>query len=52
MRHRYSTIWLPKRKDFVDENHGHILTGDRRIMKSSKFQKPVSKVPIFVKQCQ
>ena len=34
-------------KDFVDENHGHVLTGDLRIITNSKLRKVVSKGPSF-----
>ena len=34
-------------KDFVDENHGHILTGNLRIIANSKLRKLVSKGPNF-----
>ena len=34
-------------KDFVDENHGHVLTGDLRIITNSKCRKLVSKCPNF-----
>ena len=34
-------------KDFVDENHGHVLTGDLRIITNSKLRKLVSKGPSF-----
>ena len=30
-------------KDFADENHGYVLTGDLRIITNSKFRKLVSK---------
>ena len=36
-------------KDFVNENHSHVLTGDLKIITNSKLRKLVSKVPIFVK---
>ena len=36
-------------KDFVNENHGHVLTGDLKIITNSKLRKLVSKVPVFVK---
>ena len=39
-------------KDFVDENHGHVLTGDLRIITNSKLKKLESKVSVFVKQYQ
>ena len=39
-------------KDSVDENHGHVLTGDLRIIKNSNLRKFVSKGPNFLKQCQ
>ena len=34
-------------KDFVDENRGHVLTGDLRIISNSKLRKLVSKDPNF-----
>ena len=34
-------------KDFADENHDHVLTGDLRIMANSKLRKLVSKGPNF-----
>ena len=34
-------------KDFVDENQGHVLTGDLRIITNSKLRKLVSKSPNF-----
>ena len=34
-------------KGFVDENHGHVLTGDLRMIINSKLRKPVSKSPSF-----
>ena len=34
-------------KDFVDENHGHVLTGDLRIIANSKLRQVVSKGPNF-----
>ena len=34
-------------KDFVVENHGHVLTGDLRIITNSKLRKLVSKGPNF-----
>ena len=34
-------------KDFVDENHGHVLTGDLRIITNSKLRKLVSYDPNF-----
>ena len=36
-----------QRKDFVDENHGHVLTGDLRIIVNSKLRKLVTKGPNF-----
>ena len=36
-----------KHKDFVDENHGHVLTGDLIIITNSKLEKLVSKGPNF-----
>ena len=43
----YDTIIIEcgcqQNKDFVDENHGHVLTGDLRIITNSKLRKPVSK---------
>ena len=35
-------------KDFVDENHGHVLTGDLKIITNSKLKKLVSKGADFV----
>ena len=35
-------------KDFVDENHGHVLTGDLRIITNYKLRKVVSKGPSFL----
>ena len=32
-------------KDFVDENHGHVLTGDLRMITNSKLRKVVNKGP-------
>ena len=37
----------PLHKDFVDENHHHILTGDFRITKNSKLRKVIRKGPNF-----
>ena len=34
-------------KDFVNENHDHVLTGDLRIITNSKLRKPVSKCSNF-----
>ena len=34
-------------KDFVNENHGHVLTGDLRIITNSKLRKLVRKGPNF-----
>ena len=34
-------------KDFVDENNGHVGTGDLRIITNSKLRKLVSKGPNF-----
>ena len=34
-------------KGFVNENHGHVLTGDLRIITNSKLRKLVSKGPNF-----
>ena len=34
-------------KDFVDENHGLVLTGDLSIITNSKLKKLVSKGPNF-----
>ena len=34
-------------KDFVDENHGHVLTDDLRIITNYKLRKLVSKGPNF-----
>ena len=34
-------------KDFVDENHGHVLTGDVRIITNSKVRKLASNCPNF-----
>ena len=40
-------------KDFVDENNGHVLTGDLRGITHFKSKKLKQvKIPIFVKQCQ
>ena len=33
--------------NFVDENHGHVLTGDLRIIRNFKQRKLVSKDPNF-----
>ena len=36
-------------KDFVDANHGHVLTGDLRIITNFKLRKLVSEGPNFRK---
>ena len=41
-------MWLPQRKDFVDENDRHVLTGELRIITNSKLWKLLSKGPNFL----
>ena len=36
-------MWLSAHKNFVDENHGHVLADDLKAIKNSKLRKLVSR---------